>query len=114
MFGAIKQPNGKYAIVEIYPFRSKTFYVKDKLKVLGGRWNPESRWWEDIDETLLSQVPGGVTKRFKIRVAAHPEVSSISRDRYCYQHDIQNNQIRELTMGDDHVWVDIEEIYGEG
>jgi hypothetical protein len=39
MFGAIKQPNGKYTIVEINHygrFRTKTFHIKDKLKSLDG------------------------------------------------------------------------------
>lgn len=113
MFGAILQSNGKYTIVEVYPFHSKTFYIKNKLKELGGYWNSQTRRWEDIDVQFLKDIPGGVTKRMKIRIAPYSACNE-SVDRYAYCHEIQNNQVKQLNMADDYEWVNVEEIYGEG
>jgi len=117
MFGAIRQANGKYTITEVFErkrgrFQSKTFHIKDKLKMMGGRWNSQTKHWEDIDEVHLKDIPA--EKRLKVRVAPHSQVSSVAKDRFVYPSDIENNSVKELTMGDDHVWVPIEEIYDEG
>jgi hypothetical protein len=117
MFGAIRQPNGKYTIVEhsFGRFSPKTFHVKDKLKALGGVWNPQTKRWEDIDEVNLPSIPA--EKRLKVRLKYHPSVHlspDSNRDRRVYPSDIKDNRVSELTMGDDHEWVEIEEIYGEG
>jgi len=117
MFGAIKQPNGKYTITEVFErkqghFQSKTFHIKDKLKMMGGRWNPKTKLWEDVDEIHLKDIPA--EKRLKVRIAPHSQVSSVAQDIFVYPSDIENNCVSELTMGDDHVWVPIEEVYGEG
>lgn len=113
MFGAVKQPNGKYTICELHKFRnSKTFHIKDKLKSLGGKWNPDTKHWEDIDEIHLKDI--SAVKRLKVRLAPHPQVSSVSQDIVVYPYDIKDNKVSQLTYGDDHVWVEIEEIYGEG
>ena len=117
MFGAIKQPNGKYSIVEIYRFNRthKTYHIKDMLKVFGGRWNVDTKRWEDIDEVNLPKIPA--VKRLKVRLAYNGNVHlspNENRDRHVYPFEIQNNQVSVLDMGDSHTWVDIEEIYGEG
>ena len=113
MFGAIKQPNGKYAITELIQFRnSKTFRIKERLKSMGGIWNPTKKWWENIDESHLKDIPA--CKYLKVRLAPCPDAGhENSYDVFVYECDIKENKVRELTMGDDRIWVNIEEVYGE-
>ncbi len=112
MFGAEKLSDGRYAITEVYPYRQKTFHIKEKLKSFGARWNPDNRRWENIDEKFLKDIPGGVTRLVKVRIAPW-SCSDKPTDIYVHQSDIKNNQVSMLNMGDDHEWVNVEEIYGE-
>ncbi len=90
MFGAIKQSNGLYSIVECYPYLGKTFSIKKKLKDLGGSWSGENKRWENIKEEDLSKIPA--SKRIKVRIAANchePE-----KDIFCLECEIKDEFLR--------------------
>ena len=87
MFGAIKQQNNKYAIVECWPYTSKTWNIKDKLKNLGGKWNPEKKQWENINEEDLSKIPA--TKEIKVRIEAYCHEEE--HDTYRFEHEVNKD-----------------------
>lgn len=112
MIGAIKQSNGKYKLIDItYHLKSISTYSRRKqIKELGGVWNSKEKSWIDFPEEGLKEILA--SKRLKIRTAPYPGVDK-SEDSYCFEYEIQNNQIRRLTWSDDREWVNIEQIYGE-
>ena len=59
---AIKRKDGTYAI------EGKTFYIKEKIKSLNGRWNPALKAWivsPDVVDIL------GALRMYIVRVAPH-------------------------------------------
>ncbi len=111
MFGAIKISEDNYTIVECYPFRSKTYSIKDKLKSLGGAWNSKKKRWEGIKEKDLAAIPA--SKRIKIKIGKtchHPP-----QDIFCFEHRIKDGKIRvSCNMCDSYgILVDVLENYGE-
>ena len=112
MYGAIKNPTtGRYTIVPAYPDYKNTYAIREKLKRMGGIWLSTEKHWVNIEEKFLKDIPA--SKRLKIRLAAHSRVCDEHRDMFVFEHEIKNGQVRMLDMGDDHTWVDVEEIYGE-
>lgn len=87
MFGAIKQPTGRFAIVECAPHYAKLYHIRGKLKSLGGYWNSNKGWWENIKEEDLPQIPA--SKCIKIRIAKYCHTEE--HDAMRFEHEIDEN-----------------------
>jgi hypothetical protein len=112
MYGAIKNPTtGRYIIVSAYPDYKSTRRIREKLKRMGGIWMSTEKQWVNIEEKFLKDIPA--SKRLKVLLAPHRGVSDDPKEIFVFEHQIVNNQVRMLDWGDDHVWVDVQEILGE-
>ena len=115
MIGAIKQPNGKYTLIDIkYDFPLKTtFGHKDKIKSFGAIWDNNKKHWIDFPEDKLKEI--GASKRLKIKIAPYNGYGceDKSSDCFTYEYQIINNTIKKMDWGDSWATVKIEEIYGE-
>ena len=52
MVGAIKQPNGLYSIHDLWNEKGQTYKLRDKLRIMGGIWNPKSKSWDMVKTPL--------------------------------------------------------------
>ena len=89
MFGAIKQENGKYTIVECWPYVAKTWGIRNKLKELGGTWNPDKKCWENIKEEDLPQIKASKEVKIRIEKYCHEE----ERDITGFEHEIKDGRV---------------------
>jgi hypothetical protein len=112
MLGAIKLPNGKYAIKDRYdtPRFGTTYHKRERLRAMGGKWNGETRHWEGIDEQFLKDLHA--YKLVKVKIKPYPgcDVESVIS---VYEDQIKNNQVQVLDWGDSRIWVDVVENLGE-
>jgi hypothetical protein len=111
MIGAIRQPNGKYVLIDIkFDLPTKnTFSYKEKIKGFGAIWDGEH--WTNFPEDKLKEI--GASKRFKIRTEPYQNLTGKSEDSYAFEYQIKNNHVLRLDLGDSWVSVGIEENYGE-
>lgn len=70
-YGAVRLKNGKYAIVGrlLGLRRTSTWNIREQLKSLGGHWNPQTKQWEDIEESQLEEIDA--SKQIKVLVDKH-------------------------------------------